>query len=99
MNNEYVKTSDTAFAAYLMLNGYTLLDAVDNGEKSPSGYDRIDLYLTHSEEDIRTNISIHSNELRDEFQSTPKSFRDYYLCLHRAKKKVRNPRKMGDFNG
>jgi hypothetical protein len=89
--NDIYKTSDTPFAAYLMLEGYTHLGCVDNGEVSKSGHPRIDHYLTHSEEDIRLKIHEHTNELRDMFQSEPKGFREYYIKLHLAKKKVRSP--------
>lgn len=89
--NDLYKTSDTPFAAFLMLNGYTHVGCVDNGEASKSGNARIDHYLTHADEAVRVRIHEHANDLRDQFQGEPKGFLEYSRMLHVAKKKVRNP--------
>ena len=98
MNKEYVKTSDTPYAAYLMLNGYTLLDCIDTGKLSPfSGKPCFDFYLTHSDESIRTNIQEHANELRDFYQNESKGFREFFLHIKLLNRKARSPRKLEEY--
>lgn len=89
---DYVKTSDYPYAAYLMLNGYTLLGCVDPED----GEGRYDFYLTHADDDIRFNIIDHSNELRDKYQYEPKGFRDFYIHLRQLRRKTQNPIKKAE---
>jgi hypothetical protein len=90
-SKDYYKTSDSAFAAFLMLHDYTLLDAVDDGEVGDRGFPRINLYLTHNDEVTRNNIHEEANKLRDEFQMRDKSFRQYFIHLQLVRKKLRTP--------
>jgi len=45
-------TSDSSFAAYLMLRGYELLGTVDEGELGPNGKPRMFFGLTPTIEDL-----------------------------------------------
>jgi hypothetical protein len=96
---DFIKTSDTAFAAYLMLKEYTHLGCVDNGEASESGHPRLDHYLTHSNEVVRDTIAEHASELRDEFMGQTDGYRQYYLMLHKAKKQLRRPLNIKEMGG
>lgn len=84
---DFVKTSDFPYAAYLMLNGYTLLGCVDPG----NGDGRYDFYLTHADNDIRDKIIEHASELRDQYQYEPKGFREFYIHLRMLRRKTRSP--------
>lgn len=88
---DFIKTSDTAFAAYLMLEGYTALGCVDDGTIDQRGNTRLNFYFTHADKDIRENIVDHSNELRDRYQYEPRSYREYFLHLRHLRKMTRSP--------
>lgn len=98
MYKDYIKTSDTPYAAYLMLHDFTLLGCVDTGKVSPhSGMPSYEFFLSHSDEDKRNNIHEHANELRDRFQSETGGFREFYLHLKLLNKKARNPLTLNDW--
>lgn len=91
---DFTKTSDYPFAAYLMLQGYTLLGCVDPGKEDG----RYDFYLTHADPEIRVNIVDNANELRDKYQFEPKGFREYYIHLKTLRRGTRNPIKAAEFD-
>ena len=94
---DYVKTSDTPFAAYLMLHDFTLLGCVDTGKTSPhSGMPCYEFFLSHSEEDKRENIQEYANELRDVFQSETGGYREFFLHMKLLNRKARSPMTLKD---
>lgn len=88
---DFYKTSDTAFAGYLMVEGFTVLGCVDDNTLDERGNTRLNFYFTHSDEDIRQKIDEYCNELRDKYQYETKSFREYFLYLKHLRKLTRNP--------
>lgn len=89
---DYVKTSDTPFAAYLMLHDFTLIACVDTGKVSPhSGLPSYEFFLTHHKPDKREIIQEYANELRDVFQSETDGYREFFLHLKLLNRKARNP--------
>lgn len=81
-----------------MLNGYTLLGCVDEGEVSDfSGLPKYSFYLTHSDDAIRADLMENASLLRDEYQTSPHGYREYFLHLKLLTKKTRNPIRKEDF--
>lgn len=78
MDKDFVKTDDTAFAAFLMLHDYTALGAVDEGIIGPTGKPRYYIYLTHADEDVRSRILEHSSELRDKLNGIDFSYIQFF---------------------
>lgn len=95
MNKDYVTTSDQAFAAYLMINGYTAITCVDPENGSP----RFDYYLTHADHDIQDNLYEHMNMLRDKFASEDKKYLEYRNHLKKLKALAFNPVRKSQWNG
>lgn len=91
---DYTKTSDTPFAAYLMLQGYTVLGCVDPGNTDG----RYDFYFTHSSPEIRDNIDDKTTELRDRYQYESIGYREFYLNLKTLRRMTRNPIRKSDFD-
>lgn len=87
-------TSDTAFAAYLVLKGFVLLGALDNG--SP----RIQFAFTTTDDSILSDLEFFVNQANEEFEnvqySPPSdlgiriSFKDYYGRLRQVQHELKN---------
>lgn len=84
-------TSDTSFAAYLMLRGYELLGSIDEGEVGPNGRPRMYFGLTPTDLDLPTLKSVEADihGKYDEFENmwleiphdkgSKVNFRQFYL--------------------
>lgn len=87
MENNHTKTSDLAFAAYLMLHDFTVIGCID----PENGEGRYDFYLTHSDPDVREAIHEQVIKLRDQFASTDFKYADYYRHTRFLRRKAANP--------
>lgn len=81
-SQEYVKTEDWPFAAYLMLNDYTYIATVDPENNTR----RYEFYLTHSDPAIREDIVAHSNKLRDRLQGEDYDYIKYFKFIRKLRK-------------
>lgn len=95
MNDKLYKTSDTPFAAYLCMRGYTLLGAIDNGSF------RHELCLT-TVEDVRPDqMHLDILQKQDEFRALFQhphdtdgrrvGFEDYWIKIKMCTRAVKNP--------
>jgi len=96
-NREYVKTSDKPFAGYLMLKGYTAISCVDEGIYDQRGNPRFSFYLTHSDPEIRKEITNHMSEMRELFETTEEQFQLFHKRMKHLHKLAQNPVKLSDF--
>lgn len=62
-NDTLYVTSDIALAAYLLMRGFTLLGAIDTGEK------RKGFGLTHTDPEIISTMFITIQSMSDEFEN------------------------------
>jgi hypothetical protein len=89
---DYIKTSDTPYAAYLMLFDYTLIGCVDPEDESG----KYEFYLTHSDPETRDRIHIHSSELRDKLYSEDIKFISFFKHYRMLIRKTHSPLRLSE---